>query len=103
MGAGAYGLKQLALSGVDIHIIGCMLMVSELIPASQDFRLTLNARREKKRSERQWLYNLVEVGAGSSFLVDHLLKTQAGGNVLALLVSIVPLMSPNACSATLSV
>lgn len=103
MGAGAHGLKQMVLSGVDIHTIGCMLMVSELIPASQDFRTTLNARRERQRTECQWLYNLVEIGAGSSFLVDHLLKTRAGENVLALLASIVPLMSPDACSAALSV
>ncbi len=102
MGAGAHGLKQLALSGVDIHTIGCMLMVSELIPASQDFRITLNAQREKQRAKCQWLYNLVEIGAASSFLVDHLLKTRAGENVLALLASIVPLMSPDACSTTLS-
>lgn len=103
MGAGAHGLKQMVLSGVDIHTIGCMLMVSELIPVSQDFRITLNARREKQRTECQWLYNLVEIGAGSSFSVDHLLKTRAGENVLALLASIVPLMSPDACSAALSV
>ena len=47
IGAGAHGLKQLALSGVDIHTIGCMLMVSELTPASQNFRNILNIQREK--------------------------------------------------------
>ena len=103
IGAGAHGLKQLALSGVDIHTIGCMLMVSELTPASQNFRNTLNIQREKQRNERQWLYSLVEIGAASSFLVDHLLKTRAGENVLALLASIIPLMSPDASSATLSI
>ncbi|KAL8689131.1 MAG: hypothetical protein Q9218_005128 [Villophora microphyllina] len=100
--AGAHGLKQLALSGVDIHTLGCMLMVSELTPACQDFRLNLNARREKQRGQRRWLYNLVELGAGSSFLVDHLLKTRAGENVLSLMASIVPLMSPDACIVSLS-
>lgn len=103
LGAGAHGLKQLALSGVDVHTIGCMLMVSELTPASQGFRAVMSARREKQRTERQWLYNLVEIGAGSSFLVDHLLKTRAGENVLALLTSMVPLMSPDACSVVLSI
>ncbi|KAL8696758.1 MAG: hypothetical protein Q9201_007492, partial [Fulgogasparrea decipioides] len=102
LGAGAHGLKQLALSGVDIHTLGCMLMVSELTPTSQDFRITLNNRREKQRNQRQWLYNLVEFGAGSSFLVDHLLKTRAGENVLALLASVVPFVSPDACIAALS-
>ena len=103
IGAGAHGLKQLALSGVDIHTIGCMLMVGELTPASQNFRNTLNNQREKQRNERQWLYSLVEIGAASSFLVDHLLKTRAGENVLALLASMIPLMSPDASSATLSI
>ncbi|KAL8735491.1 MAG: hypothetical protein Q9181_002781 [Wetmoreana brouardii] len=103
LGAGAHGLKQLALSGVDIHTLACMLMVSELTPASQGFRITLNTLREKQRNERQWLFNLVEIGAGSSFLVDHLLKTRAGENVLALMASIVPFISPDACIATLSI
>ncbi|KAL8665415.1 MAG: hypothetical protein Q9202_002308 [Teloschistes flavicans] len=100
--AGAHGLKQLALSGVDIHTLGCMLMVSELIPACQDFRLNLNTRREKQRGERRWLFNAVELGAGTSFLVDHLLKTRAGENVLSLMASIVPLLSPEACVVALS-
>ena len=101
MNVGVHGLKQLALSGVDIHTVGCMLMVGEMIPASQEFRQELNRRREKQRTERRWLYNLVEIGAGSSFLVDQFLKTRAGENVLALMASIVPLMSESACPAVL--
>lgn len=101
LNAGANGLKQLALSGVDIHTIGCMLMVSELVPVSQDFRHALNNSREKQRAERQWLYKVVETGTGSFFLVDQFLKTRAGENVLALMASIVPLMSQDACVAVL--
>ena len=101
MNVGVHGLKQLALSGVDIHTVGCMLMVGEMIPASQEFRQELNRRREKQRMERRWLYNLVEIGAGSFFLVDQFLKTRAGENVLALMASIVPLMSESACPAVL--
>ncbi|KAK0510094.1 hypothetical protein JMJ35_007488 [Cladonia borealis] len=101
MNVGVHGLKQLALSGVDIHTVGCMLMVGEMIPASQEFRQELNRRREKQRTERRWLYNLVEIGAGSFFLVDQFLKTRAGENVLALMASIVPLMSESACPAVL--
>ncbi|KAL9584033.1 MAG: hypothetical protein Q9212_002355 [Teloschistes hypoglaucus] len=100
--AGAHGLKQLALSGVDIHTLGCMLMVSELIPSCQEFRLDLNTRREKQRGERRWLFNAVELGAGTSFLVDHLLKTRAGENVLSLMVSIVPLTTPEHSIVALS-
>ena len=103
LNAGANGLKQLALSGVDIHTIGCMLMVSELIPVSQDFRRALNNSREKQRAERQWLYKVVEIGTGSFFLVDQFLKTRAGENVLALMASIVPLMSQDACVAVLGI
>ncbi|KAL8959218.1 MAG: hypothetical protein Q9183_005674 [Haloplaca sp. 2 TL-2023] len=102
LGVGAHGLKQLALSGVDIHTIGCLLMLSELVPASQPFRINLNTRREKQRGQRPWLYNLVEIGAGSSFLVDHLLKTRAGENVLSLMAAIVPLMEPDACVTVVS-
>ena len=101
MNVGVHGLKQLALSGVDIHTVGCMLMVGEMIPASQQFRQELNRRREKQRTERRWFYNLVEVGAGSCFLVDQFLKTRAGENVLALMASVVPLMSESACPAVL--
>ena len=101
MNVGVHGLKQLALSGVDIHTVGCMLMVGEMIPASQEFRQELNRRREKQRTERRWLYNLVEIGAGSFFLVDQFLKTRAGENVLALMASIVPLISESACPAVL--
>lgn len=71
-------------------------MVSELIPCCQDFRLNLSTQREKQRGECRWLFNIVELGAGTSFLVDYLLKTRAGENLLSLMTSIVPLMSPEA-------
>ena len=102
LGAGAHGLKQLTQAGVDIHTVGCMLAVGEHVPASHDFRASLHIQRGKQRNERQWLFNLVEIGAGSSFLVDYLLKTRAGENVLALLVATAPLMSPESCSTVLS-
>jgi hypothetical protein len=34
---GSHGLKQLAMAGVDLHFIGCMLMIAEFTPASPDF------------------------------------------------------------------
>ena len=33
---GSRGLKQLATSGVQLHSLGCMLMIAELVPASTD-------------------------------------------------------------------
>ena len=100
--AGSYGLKQLALAGVDIHSIGCLLMIAELVPASMEFRKGLNRSREKQRSERLWVYAMIEIGAGTNFLADQLLKTRSGENVLALLSAVTPIMSEEACTRMLS-
>ena len=101
-GAGAQGLKELALAGVDVHTLGCMLSIGELVPATQEFRRDMVRVREKQRKQSRWIYNAIEIGAGSCFLVDHLLKTRAGENVLALLVSTVSLMSDETCCSALS-
>src|SRR3954452_20423225 len=87
---GANGLKQFAMSGVDAHTLACMLMIGELTPASNEFRLALNRHREKQRRASWWFHKLVEVGSGANFIADQLLKTRAGENVLALLTSIIP-------------
>ncbi|MCJ1300160.1 hypothetical protein MMC08_002954 [Hypocenomyce scalaris] len=100
--AGSYGLKQLALAGVDVHSIGCLLMIAELVPASMEFRRGLNRAREKQRSESPWVYAMIEIGAGTNFLADQLLKTRAGENVLALLSAVIPVMSEEACTRLLS-
>ncbi|KAE8149564.1 hypothetical protein BDV25DRAFT_156073 [Aspergillus avenaceus] len=100
--AGAYGLKQLALAGVDPHTIGCMMMISEYTPASQEFRGTLCRAREQQRADRVWIYRVIEVGASTNFLADQMLKTRAGENVIALLSATVSVMDEKACISTLS-
>ncbi|KAL9609428.1 MAG: hypothetical protein Q9167_005804 [Letrouitia subvulpina] len=102
LNAGAYGLKQLALSGVDVHTIGCMLMVSELVPACPDFRKRLNSTREKQRREGRWFLKTIEIVTATTFLPDQFLKTRAGENVLALMTAIAPLVSEDTCSRVLS-
>ncbi|KAI9890801.1 MAG: hypothetical protein M1814_003585 [Vezdaea aestivalis] len=102
LGAGAQGLKQLALSGVDIHAIGCMLMIGEFTPTSDEFRKSLKRCREAQRSERLWMYKVVEYGSGQNFLADNLLKTRAGENVMALVTAISAVMSEDASLAVLN-
>lgn len=99
--AGAHGLKQLALAGVDPHTIGCMLMIAEYTPSSQDFRTKLSKTREQQRSDRVWLYKLVEIGAGTNFLADQMLRTRAGENVIALLAAVATVMDEQSCTAVL--
>jgi hypothetical protein len=100
--AGSHGLKQLALCGVNIHSIGCMLMIAELTPACQEFRKTLNLARDKQRAERMWMYKVVEIGGATNFLADQMLKTRAGENVLALLSSTIPVMDEETCTSLMS-
>ncbi|KAL9032820.1 MAG: hypothetical protein Q9214_007796 [Letrouitia sp. 1 TL-2023] len=102
MNVGAHSLKQLALSGVDAYTIGCMLIVSELVPACPDFRKRLNATREKQRRERRWIFKAVEIATATTFLSDYFLKTRAGENILALVTAIAPLISQDACSLVLN-
>ncbi|KAL4997878.1 hypothetical protein BDV10DRAFT_201550 [Aspergillus recurvatus] len=99
--AGAHGLKQLALAGVDPHTIGCMLMIAEYTPASQDFRTKLNKARQQQRMDRVWLYKLVEIGACTNFLADQMLKTRAGENVVALMAAVATVMDEQSCTAVL--
>jgi hypothetical protein len=102
LNAGAYGLKQLALAGVDPHAIGCMLMIAEYTPASPDFRTKLNKTREEQRAEQLWLYKMIEIGTSVNFLADQMLKTRAGENVVALMSAMAPVMNEESCVAVLS-
>ncbi|KAL4909750.1 hypothetical protein BDW74DRAFT_143656 [Aspergillus multicolor] len=99
--AGAHGLKQLALAGVDPHTIGCMLMIAEYTPASQDFRTKLSKARQQQRMDRLWLHKLVEIGASTNFLADQMLKTRAGENVVALMAAVASVMDEQNCTAVL--
>lgn len=102
LSAGSYGLKQLACCGVDVHSIGCMLMIAEYVPASKDFRATLNRARDSQRSERLWMYKVVEIGTATNFLADQMLKTRAGENVLALISATVPVMDEKSNTSLLA-
>ena len=99
---GSHGLKQLAMAGVDVHSIGCMLMIAEFTPASRDFRKKISNARSAQRSERLWLYKVVEIGAATNFLADQLLKTRAGENVLALMAATIPVMDEDTCTIALT-
>lgn len=101
LNVGSHGLKQLAMAGVDIHSIGCMLMIAEYTPASPEFRKKINLARNAQRSERLWLYKVVEIGASTNFLADQLLKTRGGENVLALMAATVPVMDEETCTTAL--
>ena len=94
---GASGLKRFAEAGVDFHTILCMGEIAEKCPASNEYRRELSVCRQAQRTESQWLYKLVEIGAATNFVADELLKKRAGENVVALLSAILPVMSESSC------
>ena len=98
---GASGLKRFAEAGVDFHTILCMGEIAEKCAASSEYRRELSVCREAQRTESQWLYKLVEIGAATSFVADELLKKRAGENVVALLSAILPVMSESSCDSLL--
>ncbi|MCJ1245310.1 hypothetical protein MMC30_002514 [Trapelia coarctata] len=101
-GVGSRELKHLATSGVQLHTLRCMLMIAELTPACTKYRQALSKVRQQQRTERFGYFKMVEMGAASNFLVDQLLDTRAGENVLALLSVIAPLLSETSCAGILS-
>lgn len=44
---GSHGLKQLALSGVDIHSISCMLMIAEYTLTSEGYSTEQDPSKEQ--------------------------------------------------------
>ncbi|KAI9711519.1 MAG: hypothetical protein M1820_002083 [Bogoriella megaspora] len=103
LSAGSNGLKQLANDGVDPHTIGCMLMIAEYTPASEEFRRSLNETRQLQRSGKaSWIYKAIEIGASANFLADQLLKTRAGENVIALLSATAGFSTEPVMSSTLT-
>src|SRR5207248_2663613 len=88
----ADGLKKIAQAGLDIHTIGCMLALGDLTPACSVFRAKLQKNREAQRNESQWIFTLVEYGSGTNFVVDELLQTETGENILALLSAIISIL-----------
>ncbi|CAF9925407.1 MAG: hypothetical protein ALECFALPRED_003132 [Alectoria fallacina] len=94
---GASGLKRFAEAGVDFHTILCIGEIAEKCAASNEYRRELSLCRQAQRSESQWLYNLVEIGAATNFVADELLKKRAGETVVALMSAILPVMSETSC------
>ena len=94
---GASGLKRFAEAGVDFHTILCMGEIAEKCAASNEYRRELSVCRQAQRTESQWLYKLVEIGAATNFVADELLKKRAGENVVALMSAILPVMSESSC------
>ncbi|CCC06299.1 hypothetical protein SMACR_00516 [Sordaria macrospora] len=101
MTMGAGGLKKLASSGIDIHTIGSMYALGQLAPACQDFRNRLHKARQEQRKE-QWWIGLVELGAGTNFVLDEFLKTRAGENVISLLTPIISVLDDQGSSTLMS-
>ena len=99
---GMRGLKQLTSAGVDLHSLGCMLMIAEFIPASTEFRRTMSRVRQQQRSDCYWYFKAVEIGSASNFVVDQLLKTRAGENVVALMTAITSILNEASCTTILS-
>lgn len=101
MTMGAGGLKKLASSGIDIHTVGSMYALGQLAPACQDFRNRLHKARQEQRKE-QWWIGLVELGAGTNYVVDEFLKTRAGENVISLLTPIISVLDDQSSSTLMS-
>ena len=97
MNLGAAGLKRFAQAGVDVHTILCMGEIAEKCPASAEYRKQIMTCRQEQRSQSRWLFNVVEIGAATSFVADELLKTRAGENVVALMSTILPILPESRC------
>lgn len=93
--------KQLALSNVDLHVLGCMLKLGEYIPASSEFRRALTKARQTQKSETWYIHKLVAIGSAENYVCDQLLKFRAGENVVALMSATVPVMGEDGAIAVL--
>ena len=101
LGLGASSLKRFAEAGVDFHTVLCMGEIAEKCPASREYRVQLSKCRQEQRKQSLWFYKVVEIGAGTNFVVDELLKTRAGENIMALLSTILPIMNDATCDDVL--
>ncbi|KAF4448410.1 hypothetical protein F53441_8218 [Fusarium austroafricanum] len=93
---GAEGLKSIQMSGVDIHTIGCLLALGEITPADDMFRRKLVSYRRKQRSRRWFLNAVVEYGSGTNAVIDQLLTTRAGENILSLITAVTSVLNDGA-------
>jgi hypothetical protein len=85
---GAEGLKKIQMSGVDIYAIGCLLTLGEITPASDTFQKKLVGCRREQRSRRWFINAVVEYGSSTNAVVDQLLNTRAGENILSLIIAV---------------
>ncbi|KAI1871184.1 uncharacterized protein JN550_004629 [Neoarthrinium moseri] len=93
---GAEGLKKLQMSGFDIHTIGCLLALAEIAPASDAFRKKVLECRSKQRSRRWFLNAVIEYGSGTNVVIDQLLHTRAGENILSLIIALLSVLDEGA-------
>ncbi|KAK4445579.1 hypothetical protein QBC34DRAFT_163489 [Podospora aff. communis PSN243] len=96
---GDASLKMLQLSGVDLQTITYFICLGEVTPASNVFRMKLKRRRQMQRDNNWWVETLLEYGSGTNTVVDQLLKTRAGENVLALIVATCSMLDTGAVEA----
>lgn len=94
---GAAGLKKIAQARVDIHTLLCMGEIAELCPASLEYRKQINNCRQKQRKQSIWFHKVVEIGTATNFIPDELLKKRAGENIIALMSTILPMLSEDDC------
>ena len=96
---GAAGLKKIAQAGVDLHTLLYIGEIAEMCPACLEYRKEINTCRQNQRKETIWLYKLVEIGTASNFIADELLKRRAGENIVALMSTILPILSEEECDS----
>lgn len=94
---GAAGLKKIAQAGVDVHTLLCMGEIAEMCPASLEYRKQINKCRQKQRRQSVWIHKVVEIGTATNFIADELLKKRAGENIVALMSTILPILSEDDC------
>ncbi|KAL8932610.1 MAG: hypothetical protein Q9216_006757 [Gyalolechia sp. 2 TL-2023] len=99
MNLGAAGLKQLAQAGVDIHTLICMAEIAETCPASLEYRREISRCRQKQRKQSICFYKVVEIGTDTNFIADELLKKRAGENIVALMSTVLPILSEDDCDS----
>ena len=93
----AAGLKRFAQAGVDVHTLLCMGEIAETCPACPEYRREINLCRQQQRKQSIWLYKVVEIGTASNFIADELLKKRSGENIVALMSTVLPILSEENC------
>jgi hypothetical protein len=89
---GIAGLKQLALTGIDVHSLICLHALSGVTQTSFEYRNVLETCKAK-HLKTTWIHKALEISGASNYFVGILFKDSRGVNIIALLSTLIPFLS----------